>query len=381
MIAALTKKYLVTGVIGYLLASVPMAVSAETVLVSFEGGTESAGWGDAFQGFSMSSTSQQGLSSVSLELANGSPDGDVVYLELYAFARGATYCLPEFEGLIATSAAVEITNTEFEWVDFLFADLPELIPDRTYYVALRDDAFDGGDQLIRFDTNESGSRGGTGGDCGKLNHRVRVAEKEVSDFTISNIQFSPPSPAQLRIVKTGSSERVEISFEYSSNREDGVLIFVEPYEKGMRATGSFSSGSPVYPAGTGSGTSYFGFRKKASIDQIYIGFWINSGPSSGPLKEILIPVEYEFTDHPLRDARDRAADALANLLQSIDGQTESDSALKRDAGRSGAQAAIEASQSAVAVPVLNVPGLALLVVLTLGLAVHRLSMIRRPCHR
>jgi hypothetical protein len=103
------------------------------------------------------------------------------------------------------------------------------------------------------------------------------------EHAIHDIQFSPKPKAIL-----DHNSDVNVTFDYSTTWGTDVLIFVYPYS-GESELGTFSSGSPHYPQGAGSGTYWFRvpgadalvdrlkFRmENAARDQVLLEFFVET---------------------------------------------------------------------------------------------------------
>lgn len=155
---------------------------AQTLLTEFTSGTSSTGWIFAWMRFQTSPTPDQGLHSVELELGNGGLATGEVRLELYASRSADPVCAPEFADLIETSDTVLVPiGRAFSTFNFTGGGLN---PDTEYFLALRDDDYEGADQAIFFDFDPNFTGGGSGNNCGQLNHRVFVQDA-----------VTPPAPA------------------------------------------------------------------------------------------------------------------------------------------------------------------------------------------
>lgn len=106
---------------------------------------------------------------------------------------------------------------------------------------------------------------------------------------ISNIQLSPPSPASLAF-----NDAVNITFDYATEEAGGVRIFIAPFSNGSLTSNLAAQGSPLYPVGSGSGSSFFLIRSgDVTVDQLRIQM-LNADQSQ-QLLEFFIPVEYHFS--------------------------------------------------------------------------------------
>ncbi|MBA3946351.1 MAG: hypothetical protein H0X37_17525 [Herpetosiphonaceae bacterium] len=105
---------------------------------------------------------------------------------------------------------------------------------------------------------------------------------------VTNIQLDPPTP---NILPFGQD--VSLTFNYTTGDPGGVLIYVLPFSDGAFPPNSRVSGSPVYPTGSGSGSSSFTILSGSVIvDQIR--FQVYNADQSTLLYEALIPVSYQF---------------------------------------------------------------------------------------
>lgn len=155
---------------------------AQTLLTEFTDGTFSTGWAAAWVRFQTDATPGQGLHSVELELENGGLATGEVRLELYASRTGNAPCSPQFLDLIETSNTI-LVPVGRAFSTFSFTGLA-LSPDTEYFLDLRDDNYDGVDQGIYFDFDPDFTGGGSGNNCGQLNHRIFV-----------QTGTTPPAPA------------------------------------------------------------------------------------------------------------------------------------------------------------------------------------------
>ncbi|MCI0691920.1 T9SS type A sorting domain-containing protein [candidate division KSB1 bacterium] len=112
----------------------------------------------------------------------------------------------------------------------------------------------------------------------------------ISDY-ISNIQFSPPSPASL-----ASNQNVNITFDYMTNATGGVRIFVRPFTAGTLTPNYAAHASPLYPTGTGNGTGFFTITTgNAVVDQLR--FQVFNANQTQLIMEFFVPVNYRFSSH------------------------------------------------------------------------------------
>ena len=106
--------------------------------------------------------------------------------------------------------------------------------------------------------------------------------------SISGIHFSPDSPSALPF-----GENVDISFSYSTTEAGGIRIFARPMTNGSTTPGYGASGSPLYPAGSGSGSGSFTITGgETTVDQIR--FQVYNSDQSALLSEFFVPVIFHF---------------------------------------------------------------------------------------
>lgn len=123
-----------------------------------------------------------------------------------------------------------------------------------------------------------------------------------SGTSITDIKTSVPSPASLAY-----NQRVDVTFNYSTSEAGGVRVFVRPMTNGMPTPGYSAESSPLYPAGSGSGSGYFTITGgETTVDQIR--FQVYNADQSVFLAEFLSPVQYAF---PVRFASTPAAPILS----------------------------------------------------------------------
>ncbi len=108
--------------------------------------------------------------------------------------------------------------------------------------------------------------------------------------SITNIQLSPSTPSTLAF-----GERVEITFDYTNDTTEEVLIFVRPFTNGSKTPNYAASGSYHYPVGSGSLSAYFKITSgETTVDQIR--FQMLNDDQSQVILEFFIPVEYHFQE-------------------------------------------------------------------------------------
>lgn len=115
---------------------------------------------------------------------------------------------------------------------------------------------------------------------------IGTAIATLRHFSISNIRFSPPSPASLNF-----NDKVKIWFDYKSSED--VYIWARPMTKGSPTPNYGAQGSPLYPQGSGNGDGFFTIRKgKVTVDQVR--FQIKDKTKKKVLYEKLVDVKYTF---------------------------------------------------------------------------------------
>lgn len=110
------------------------------------------------------------------------------------------------------------------------------------------------------------------------------------DHTITSIELDPGHP---NIIGYGTNLTVNV--DYSTTEPGGVRIFARPFTDGALSPGYSASGSPLYPAGTGTASGTFTINSgPVLVDQIRIQ--MTNADQSVLLNETFIPVYFLFTD-------------------------------------------------------------------------------------
>lgn len=110
------------------------------------------------------------------------------------------------------------------------------------------------------------------------------------NFLLGSMHMCPPSPARLEHV-----QRVNVRFSYSNRTSQNIRIFLTPMTKGAESPNYGVSGSPSYPAGTGTGEGFFRIVSgNVKIDQVRFQIVPVANPSAPPLAEFFIPVQYVY---------------------------------------------------------------------------------------
>ena len=106
--------------------------------------------------------------------------------------------------------------------------------------------------------------------------------------TITGIELSPPSPAQLNY-----GDHVDVTFDYTTDDPGGVYIWANPYTDGSFTPDGRHHGSPLYPAYAGSGSTYlFANSGPVEVDQIY--FLMRNADQSVTYLEFFADVSYGY---------------------------------------------------------------------------------------
>ena len=108
----------------------------------------------------------------------------------------------------------------------------------------------------------------------------------IGRYSITNIRFSPGSPASLNF-----KDRVQIKFKYTSPKK--VYIFARPMSKGKLSPNYGAQGSKLYNTGSGIGDGFFTINKgKVVVDAVR--FRMQATPGSKALYEKIVKVKYTF---------------------------------------------------------------------------------------
>jgi hypothetical protein len=107
--------------------------------------------------------------------------------------------------------------------------------------------------------------------------------------SVSNIVITPPSPDGLI-----NNANVNVSFSYYTSETAGVLIFARPFTDGNTTPNYAAHPSPVYPAGSDSGTGYFTITTgAANVDSIR--FQMLDVAQTTVLLEYFVPVNFYYS--------------------------------------------------------------------------------------
>ena len=107
---------------------------------------------------------------------------------------------------------------------------------------------------------------------------------------IENLVTCPPSPARLL-----HGERVNGYFDYTNNMGETGRFFFRPATAGSLSPGYGASGSPAFPAGSGSSDAYFTINSGHTIvDQIH--FLLDNNDQTVDWGTLRFDVHYEYGD-------------------------------------------------------------------------------------
>ncbi len=105
---------------------------------------------------------------------------------------------------------------------------------------------------------------------------------------VSSVELEIPNPNVLRL-----NQDLEVRFRYTTDRKDGVRIFVRPLTNGKETPHYAAHVSPLYPAGTGTGTGHFTIKSDAAeVDAIEITMMTSDVTTT--LFRVRIPVSFRF---------------------------------------------------------------------------------------
>jgi len=124
------------------------------------------------------------------------------------------------------------------------------------------------------------------GDC---NWEIPLVE---GPNTITNIELSPPSPAQLNY-----GDDVDVTFDYTTDDPGGVRLWVRPFTSGSMTPDYGAHGSQLYPAYAGSGIGFFTIKSgPVAVDQLR--FQMTNADMDVTHLEFYIDVSYGYGEPP-----------------------------------------------------------------------------------
>lgn len=110
-------------------------------------------------------------------------------------------------------------------------------------------------------------------------------------FSTAAIQVTPTTPAG----RYDFNAHVNFDFKYTTTESGGIRIFILPYTDNIPSPNYAVSGSVLYAAGTGNGTTYYTVTAgNKPVDQTYIK--ITNADQSQTLLTWFFPVDYFFGD-------------------------------------------------------------------------------------
>jgi hypothetical protein len=114
--------------------------------------------------------------------------------------------------------------------------------------------------------------------------------------TITNIELSPSSPAQLDY-----GDHVDVTFDYTTDDPGGVRIWARPFTNGSLTPDYAAHASQLYPAYAGSGSGFFTIDSgPVEVDQLR--FQMTNADQSVTYLEYFIDVSYGY-GAPLNNIR------------------------------------------------------------------------------
>ncbi len=115
-----------------------------------------------------------------------------------------------------------------------------------------------------------------------------------NEHAIQNIVLTPATPASFPL--DSQSDRVSITFDYATTEPGGVRIFARPYTNGLPTPAYLASGSPIHPAGNGSGTGSFTITEDMThVDLVLFGMF--SADESRLMLVFGLTVDYLFSQN------------------------------------------------------------------------------------
>jgi hypothetical protein len=115
------------------------------------------------------------------------------------------------------------------------------------------------------------------------------------NYKIADVVFSSPTPAVVEVNKP-----VGVTFNYTKPDGD-IRIFVYGYFAGVMPVDYSFHGSPQYTANSGSGFSDFTLMAPGKIDEIH--FLITNDAGTETFDEIIVPVDYTWTNYELTNVK------------------------------------------------------------------------------
>lgn len=105
---------------------------------------------------------------------------------------------------------------------------------------------------------------------------------------VDSVELEMPNPNVLRL-----NQDLEVRFRYTTDRKDGVRIFVRPLTNGKETPHYAANPSPLYPFRTGTGAGHFTIKLDAAeVDAIDIE--MTTPDTTKSLFRVRIPVSFRF---------------------------------------------------------------------------------------
>jgi hypothetical protein len=114
----------------------------------------------------------------------------------------------------------------------------------------------------------------------------------ILDYNLSNIVFSPASPATI-----ATNSRVNITLSYIQTTTTGVRIYCEPLRNGTLISGAGVNPSPLYTTLTGTANCFFQSSSPATVNQVR--FRIYGSDNTTLLYEKIVAVNYSIVNYNL----------------------------------------------------------------------------------
>jgi hypothetical protein len=130
-----------------------------------------------------------------------------------------------------------------------------------------------------------------------------------ADHLVTQLSLAPSTPNILRFNQT-----ITVSFSYNTTEVGGVRIFARPVT-GSALTPNYSAcGSPLYPAGNGTGSCSFTITSGAvTVDRIRFQMWDDTQTTL--LFQTFVPVNYQFRGNATLVSSLAFVGATPNILQ------------------------------------------------------------------
>ncbi|MEA2045792.1 MAG: transglutaminase domain-containing protein [Euryarchaeota archaeon] len=151
---------------------------------------------------------------------------------------------------------------------------------------------DVGDNKVKVQVRDRYHAGSDGEDDSKVVGYTIDRENRPLGHSITNIEFTPTSPADLEF-----GEYVNITFDYETTEPGGVYIWAEPWTGGGRSPNGACDGFPIYTQGSGSSTGFITIIDGKPVTVNWIHFQMMGADGSENftlLLEMFVPVDFNF---------------------------------------------------------------------------------------